>query len=251
MRSTAGANFRTFELPVIGRQLAVVVCWTAVVLLAATASLFLIRRLSGAFVEPLGGLQLLAATAILILMTALIQFAAPRDRLALIVPAIAAAVGLTSLTLPGTQPWSVWLSWFALVMFQSAVLFVRLKQPWLKRPPAARSPTIDGPAEESISDQLVQQLTRERTATGGESIHALVRVTCPPGDRLAVVHLAFCPPLEATPRLAAHVLDDSGAEVKITLAQTYGTRIEVRLPRAASNGSTVLLEVVGEATPRA
>ena len=246
MRSTAGANLRTIELPVIGRQLAAAVSWTAAVLLTTIAALFLIRRLSGAFVVPLGGLQLLGATAVLILSATLIQFTAPQDRLAQIVPAIAAAVGLTSLMLPGTAPWSVGLSWFALVMAQAAVLFVHLKQPRLTRPPAARSPTTDEPAEESISAQLVQQLTRARTASGGEALHAMVRVTCQPGDRLAVVHLAFCPPLDSTPRLTAHVLDDSGADAKITLAETYGTRIEVRLAHARGEGETVLLEVVGE-----
>ena len=249
MRSTAGANLRTFELPSIGRQLAIVVWWTAVVLLAALATVFLARRFSGAFVEPPGGWQLLGATAILILAAAMIQVAGPRDRLALIVAGIAAAFGLTSLTLPGTAPWSVGLSWFALVVAQSAVLYVHFKQPRLKRPSAAaaRPPTLDEPAEETISEQLVQQLTRARTATGGESIHALVRVTCQPGDRLSVVHLAFCPPLDAKPRLTAHVLDDSGAEAKITLAETYGARIEVRLPRVANDGEAILLEVLGEA----
>ena len=103
--------------------------------------------------------------------------------------------------------------------------------------------------EEAISEQLVQQITRERTPDGVESIHALVRATIPPGDRLAAVHLAFCPPLNAAPRLAVHVLDDSGAEAKIMLAESYGSRIEGRLPTVARQGQTVLLEVLGESRP--
>lgn len=247
MRSTAGANLPTFELPTVGRQLAAAVWWTAVVLLAAIAGVFLVRRLSGAFAEPLGGLQLLGATVALILAVSLIQFTAGHDRIARIIPIIAAAVGLVSLTVPGTAPWSVGLSWFLLVTAQSVPLLVRFKQSRIKRPPAARPPTAHDPDEETISEQLVQQVTRERTATGGESLHALIRVTCLPGDRMAVVHLAFCPPLGATPQLMAHVLDDSGAEAKITLAETYGTRIEVRLAHPAVEGETVLLEMVGEA----
>jgi hypothetical protein len=250
MRSTAVANLRNVALPAIGRQLVAAVIGTAAALLLAIAALFLMRRLAGAFVVPLGGFQLLGATAVLILVAALIQFAAPRERLALIVPAMAAAAGLTALTLPGTAPWSVGLAWFALVVAECAILFVCWKRPRIKRPPAAVPLPLDEPAEEPISEHLVQQLTRESNANGGESLHALVRVSCTAGDRLAVVHLAFCPPLAATPKLTAHALDDSGAEAKVTLAETYGARIELRLPDPASDGDSVLLEVVGQSSLR-
>jgi len=230
----------------IGRQLAAAAIWTAALLLTTIAALFLMRRLTGAFVEPLGVLELLGTTSVLILVAALIQFAAPRERLAQIVPAVAAAAGLAALPLPGSAPWSVGLAWFALVVAECAVLFVCWKRPRIKRPSAAIQPPLDEPTEEPISEHLVQQLTRQRNASGGESLHALLRVSCTPGDRLAVVHLAFCPPLEAAPELTAHALDDSGAQAKITLAEIYGARIELRLPSPASDGDSVLLEVVGQ-----
>jgi hypothetical protein len=97
---------------------------------------------------------------------------------------------------------------------------------------------------ESVPASLVQQLTRERTEDG-ESLHAIVRSSFVAGDRLAVVHLAFSPPLTKAPQLAAYAIDDSGAEARVTAAETYGARIEVRLPQPAADGQTVLIEVVG------
>jgi hypothetical protein len=100
--------------------------------------------------------------------------------------------------------------------------------------------------DETISDALVQQLTRHRTESGGESIHAILRAACEPGDARVALHFAFCPPLASAPKLAAYPIDDSGAEAAITVAETYGARIELRLPRPAAAGDQVLLEVVGE-----
>ena len=253
MRSTAGANLDRFGVPAIDRQLGVALWWSSLVLAVGVASLLFGRRLAGAFVEPLIGPEMLGAAMAIVFAAVFLQLAQPLGRLVLLIPAVAAALGLAAITLPGTAPWSVALAWFVLVIAEAAVLLHTLKHPRFPARSATPSPAIDldiseVSGEESISERLIQKLTRERTTAGNEALHALVRATCPPGDRLAVVHLAFCPPLDAPPRLMAHVLDDSGAEAKITLSETYGTRIEVRLPRPAGEaGAAVLLEVVGEA----
>jgi len=94
---------------------------------------------------------------------------------------------------------------------------------------------------------LVQQLTR--TLEGNrESIHALVRAEIGANDRLAVVHLSFCPPLAAPPQLSAHPLDADEADVRITQAETFGARLEVRLPLANDTPRTVIIEVLGAVT---
>jgi len=168
-----------------------------------------------------------------------------------VVPGIASIMILAALTLPGTSAWAVGLAWFVLAAAECLAWFPaqRLRRP-TRRP--AQPVTIENEPEgagddEAISAALVQSLTRERTDDGGEALHALVRADCEAGDRVAVVHLAFCPPLAAAPELAAHVLDDSGAEARIALAQPYGARIELRLPQPATAGQTVLVEVVGTA----
>lgn len=240
-------------LPAIGRQLGVALWWTALVLAVGVAGLLFGRRMAGAFVESLSGVALLCMAVVIVLAAAALQFCQPLGRLGLIVPALAAVLGLTAVTLPDAAPWSIGLSWFLLVTGEAGVLYVALNPRRLALRPARAAPRADASragdaTEEVVSEHLIQQLTRERTASGGEALHALVRATCPPGDRLAVVHLAFCPPLDAAPRLTAHVLDDSGAEANVTLAETYGARIEIRLAQSAAEDSrSILLEVVGEA----
>ncbi|MCI0357824.1 MAG: hypothetical protein L0211_04970 [Planctomycetaceae bacterium] len=244
MCSTAGANLQSAAAPAISRQLAEAVWWTAAVLAIALSALLLLRRLGGAIINPLSGTEFVAAAAVLTLLVFALQLAAQHQRVAVVVLALAAVVGLAAITIPGTPPWSACLSWFGLVTAQSAVLVTNWRHARVPRHSSIRAAVVEE-YEEAISEQLVQRIARERTPGGGESIHALVRATCPPGDQTAVVHVAFCPPLDAAPRLTAHVLDDSGAETRITLAESYGARIEVRLPHAAPTARTVLVEVLG------
>jgi hypothetical protein len=62
------------------------------------------------------------------------------------------------------------------------------------------------------------------------------------------VHIAFCPPLAARPALTAHAMDEQEAEVKLTKAETFGMRIDVRLPRVKDQARCVLVEVIGVVT---
>ena len=117
-----------------------------------------------------------------------------------------------------------------------------------RKPKRKSDPAASGEESEEVSPDLLQQFTRLRTEDGGESIHALVRAHVPAGERLAVVHLALCPPLETTPKLTAHTID-SEAEVKITQAETYGLRLEVRLPDTDTEPRQIVVEVLGEASP--
>lgn len=66
-------------------------------------------------------------------------------------------------------------------------------------------------------------------------------------DRLAIIHLAFCPPLAERPELTAHALDMDEADVRITQAETFGARLEVRLPAVAQAERSFLIEVLGSA----
>src|SRR5262249_25283923 len=107
--------------------------------------------------------------------------------------------------------------------------------------------------ESEMPAGLVQQVTRVRDANC-ESIHALVRAEIPAGDRLAVFHLAFCPPLARSPELTAHAMESGdelaaqGVEVRITQAELFGARIEVRVPYSVDQPQCVLGEVLGSVT---
>ena len=73
----------------------------------------------------------------------------------------------------------------------------------------------------------------------------MLRAEIPAGDRLAILHIAFCPPLDAQPELAAHALDADDAEVRITQAETFGARLEVSVPKPVTEGRRLVVEVVG------
>jgi hypothetical protein len=96
----------------------------------------------------------------------------------------------------------------------------------------------------------VQQVTRVREADR-ESIHALVQVEFAGGDQLAVVHLAFCPPLDAAPELAAHAMEAEDVEVKVTQGETFGARIEARRKaESIREARSTVIEVLGHSDLR-
>jgi hypothetical protein len=107
------------------------------------------------------------------------------------------------------------------------------------------SPSSDDEPTDAVPANVTQQLTRVREADGNESLHGLVRAEIAAGDRIAAVHLAFCPPLDGAPELTAHAIDADDAEVRITAAHSYGTRLEVRLNAVAAVERVVLVEVLG------
>jgi hypothetical protein len=103
--------------------------------------------------------------------------------------------------------------------------------------------------EAEIPAGLIQQLTRVREGNR-ESVHALLRTEIPSGDRLGVFHLSFCPPFNEAPKLTAHAVDTENVEVRITQAESFGARIEVRLPREETAPRGVMIEVLGTVTAR-
>ena len=231
----------------IHRRFAGFAWFAAAALLVFIAVTFAERRLAGALVAPLGGFEYLGAASALTLLVAALQFGKPGDVAARSVLAAAGGLALAAITLPATQPWSAGLAWFLFTSGQAAV-FLAPQRRWANpaRSMQTRSPNRAQPA---VDQRLVQRITRERGAAGIETLTALIRVTCSAGEQLAVAHLAFCPPLESTPKLSARVLEPTGVAASITFSENYGARIEVRLPQPAQCDRSVLLEITGEARP--
>lgn len=222
--------------------------WFAAATLVAFMALFLIeRRLAGALVAPLGGATFLAASLALIVLVAAVQAARPGDVVAKAVLALICGVALVAVTLPGSHPWAVSLAWFTFVVVEAVIFLMprKISSRSASYAPVASTAT-EVPAE---GEHLVQRITRKRSGSGGELLEAVVSAPCHAGDRLAVVHLAFCPPLDAAPALAACVREPADATARITLSESYGARIEVRLPEPAPRDLLVLMEVTGEAGP--
>jgi hypothetical protein len=275
MSSTAGAIYpsaRAARDDSTVRQLSTAISLALLGLILGLGAVLAARRLSGALLSPLsGGTTLLVALTVesTILLyrriSSLTEYSVrsthyfgrwqrllpPRAVFSLIIPEVAALAILASLTIRGTPAWGLIPSWLLLISAESI--------PWLLhyRPGLINTswlhvlwPTVAPPVESEqaeIPRGLVQQLTRTREADR-ESIHAIVKADIAANDHLAVVHLSFCPPLAAPPQLSAYALNADDAEVRITQAETFGTRLEVRLPAAKETPRALLVEVLGSVT---
>ena len=258
MSSTAGA----ISTPVL-RHAAQAAAQALLSLLIALAAVMLMRRASGAFVQPLSGLALVVVAITLVIIPAAVRVMfrdsvaeAPAIYLLFALPGLAVAALLAALTMPGTAAWAIAVAWFILIGAEGLSWLVAFRPELLRgvrtrRRAANQLATPESTAEtdSELPAGLVQQLSRIREG-GRESIHAVLLAEIVPGDRQAALHVAFCPPLEEKPELTAHALDTDDAEVRITQAETFGARIEVRLQAIVSDKRIVLVELLGSATCR-
>lgn len=119
-------------------------------------------------------------------------------------------------------------------------------------PAAARIPVATAPSPMPApwaDGRLVQRLERyERTASDGSAAEAAVgRVVArfEEGARTAVVHVGFCPPFNAIPRVTVSTECD-GLEVALSAAEVlpWGVRIEGRLEEPAEAPVDVEVDLV-------
>lgn len=268
MSSTAGAVKRrlaTGVTPEVQRQLVSTLLVTLAVLFAALAAFLLLRRLIGALDRPLGAPVVIIAALVAELGAFTLRTLLPHTKfnatstarttrlqpLLAALPTVCAICVLAALTLPGTPAWGMAFAWPVLIVGEAAH-WLPVFRPSLFCLRSVRTTAVPAthPAateEPEIPSGLVQQITRVRE-TNRESLHALVRAEIPRGDQLAVVHLSFCPPLDSRPELTAHALDADNADVRITQAETFGARLEIRSPRAEAAARQVLIEVLGSIT---
>jgi hypothetical protein len=94
---------------------------------------------------------------------------------------------------------------------------------------------------EALPAGVGQQWTRGGSAVDGEWIEVLTRVALEPGQRHAVVHLAFCPAFLATPKVQAHVVHGVPADVSIAEQRVYGARLELRISQPSTLASDAIV----------
>jgi len=219
----AGDDWRTVIAPALVTSLALA--------LAVTVFLF-VRRLSGALDTPLAPVPLVLTAGGLLAWSAAIRLRL-RDRRADWLAAIVLALFAVACSFPGNRviDWLVWLT--ALVAFGLI--------------PARRS----SPAGESVSDsdELLQQLTRSRTADGSETIHGTLLAEFAPGERIVVLHVAICPPFERLPSVDAEAADGPECDVKVAQVLHQGARIEARLSRVNTAAARVTINFVATDHP--
>ena len=255
----AGA-VRTRRATGVSRQLVTAMAVTALVLFAGLAVWLMVRRLSGALSQPLSGPEMVLS-AIVIAFTALgLQREATRTQYLVhntpyihaSIISIAAVVMLASITLPGTPALAIAIAWVVLVSAEAAswlafanARFIRFRQFGLRR--ANHSEPAVADEEPQIPAGLVQKLTRVCEGDR-ESIHVLANADILEGDRRAVVHVSFCPPLASRPELTAHAMDADDVEVRLTQAESFGARVEIRAKQDQPGPRSILIEVLGSVT---
>ncbi len=95
-------------------------------------------------------------------------------------------------------------------------------------------------------EHVTQQLTRLVESDGTERVVGWMRVSFAAGQRLASVHLAFCPPFARAPEASLERLEGPQVRIKRIQAFPYGARFDLKLGEPAEHATDVLLHVAAE-----
>jgi hypothetical protein len=204
----------------------------SLVLALAVGAFLFARRVTGALDTPLAPAPLILTAGGLLAWSAAIRWRL-RDRRADWLSALVLALFAVACSFPGNRVIDslVWVTVFA------AYGLI----------PARRS----SPAIGSVSspDQLIQQLTRSRTADGCETVRGTLLAEFAPGERVVVLHVAFCPPFDRLPTVEAEVANGPACDVKVAQVLHQGARLEARLSRASSTAQRVTIEILATDHP--
>jgi len=97
---------------------------------------------------------------------------------------------------------------------------------------------------------IVQQLYRLQDEQNYEVVYGTVRADFVTGQRTAVVHVGFCPPLTYLPEIEAEALSGSqlpgsmtNIKIKVVQALAHGTRLDIRLPATATSDGQLWIDM--------
>lgn len=233
------------------------VAWGTLVTVAAA---LLLRRLSGAFVQPLGAAEFTGAALALLALRA--AAAPPRWDSARQTwqAAAAAAVALGSISLPGTS-WGAlaagWASWLVAELIQcsparqqrAAAAWGRLALRVRGALPASAGWQSPGAAA-AAEPTLRQELRRLVDPSGSSVVHARLIEPLVDGQLLLTLHVAIAPPLPGAPSLQWEQVAGPPARWSAPLALPHGFRLEGKLASPAAPGDRVEIEVQATSAAR-
>ena len=243
-----------------------------VTVLVAIGGLFLVRRLSGAISTNLS-----PQTMLLVALTAAATLASSRiawrrsfpletpedlgttDRVLGWASSAALLLLAIGCCYPANQTtdWLIWLPLLVADQFWRQNFF-DAGQPWVPSDEIElpMSPTValtdtppDTPQRDSTKlKNIVQQIFREQDEQGHDIIYGTVRADFVAGQRTAVVHVGFCPPLAYLPEIEAEalpdpLLQDSLPKIKVVQALAHGTRLDIRLPAVALDDGQLWIDL--------
>jgi hypothetical protein len=111
------------------------------------------------------------------------------------------------------------------------------------RPAGKPKPFLAPPLGPGVpGGEVLQQLTRSRTADGGELLSGWLRVDLAAGQRTANLHVAFCPPFARAPRVSVQQVGGPEARVKTAQTLPYGVRFDLKVADEGSEASILLLQ---------
>jgi hypothetical protein len=103
---------------------------------------------------------------------------------------------------------------------------------------AAATTTSDAESTENVIGEMV----RRREADGCEAIRGWVQAELAAGQRTAPVHVAFCPALAGLPSCEAEQVAGPPATIRVAQVLPYGARFDVKLDAPAPGPVTVRIE---------
>jgi hypothetical protein len=247
------AAFSKIAMPCSPRRLRVT-AWSATLAVLAIAALVALRRAAGAFDEPLG-VGPLAMTLLVAMATLAAGRVAAETFTALrgsehVVFAWCGTIALWLLCL-GCAPPSVrhfaWLVWLPIVAIEHVsrrrFLDGAATAPHVVREPPAVPLVIPPSVSSEPEDELVvQEIVRVRGVSGAEAIRGTLVADFAAGQRHAMLHVGFCPPLDGAPTIEVELVDGPDAAVKVTQAFAHGAAFELRLAEPAEEACAATVE---------
>lgn len=227
------------------------------------------RRMAGALVEPLPAPVFLGLTMLVLAAAATRR---PRTRESLsprplrvmvadVTVSTSAVVVLMSLSLPGTSVVALGVAYLALIIEEAWAwrpAGIRFRRPTIQAdtdpqpaatpesPAAPPAPVLSGSGVAAPQENVSQQLARGRTADGREWISGWLRVALAAGQRIAHVHVAFCPPLARAPSARLEPKDAPPMEVRASQVLPFGVRFDLKLAQPVDEPLDILLEFRAE-----
>ena len=214
------------------------------------------RRLAGVLVDPLSASALVVVALLLVPLAGataatlnhLFARRASSARGMNLALATLILAGMLAIAVPETSTlaWLVgaiaWLAASVAVTGNERIgQWVRSAQRWFPSSPIAQRGArarFNGLTTVTHADEreIVQKLVRRQiSADGAERIEGTLRCEFAPGQRTAMAHVAFCPPLPALPKIDARLSTPPSVEGTCKVAELYvhAARFEVRLTTPA------------------
>jgi hypothetical protein len=144
-----------------------------------------------------------------------------------------------------TGDWLIWLPVLVADQLWRQSFFARLPLPATTKSTPNSLPPPQPPSAEDLTapEGVVQQLFRVREDEGQEVIYGTLRADFQPGQRLAVVHAGFCPPLSYLPKIEVDPLPGYPTRIKVVQALAHGVRLDVRLATPAEEECHVWIDM--------